>query len=156
MAEPTLPWISRGRERKVRWGRRRSRTQGSDDRSGFDLCLALELPLAGWSPPTSSSRQTCSRTLWGKGVLEAATAAHILRCLQLFMGIWKSCLPAWSSLAVTLCRMGARCSSVCASWGTQVSSSGNNGATGKAWPPPMLDLAPGVCEGVVAGCLLSP
>lgn len=58
----------------MRRGRRKKRSHSSADPSEFDLCLALELPLAGWSPPTGSS-QTYSGTPLGKGILEAA-AAH--------------------------------------------------------------------------------
>lgn len=43
----------------------------------------------------------------GEGDVLQAAGAH-LRCFQLFMETWKSCLPAESKPAATLCRTAAR------------------------------------------------
>lgn len=71
---------------------------------------------------------------------------HILRCLQLFMEIWKRCLPPWSNPAATLCRMEACCSSVCSPWGHWCPL-GIKEPLGKQGPPPMFYLTPVGSEG---------
>lgn len=61
---------------------------------------------------------------------------HILRCFQLFMGTWKSCLPAPLEQPCSLTLQKADCSSSgCAPEGPCVSSSRMRESLGKARPP---------------------
>lgn len=115
----------------MRQGRRKTRSHGSADPSESDLCLALELPVAGWSPPTGS-RQTCSGTLWGKGILEAAAAHFKVSSIihgdleEMSASLEQPCshtLQDGSSLLLCLFSMGT------------LVSSRNKGATGKAGSP---------------------
>lgn len=136
----SLPCFGCSKDQGERIGRwRQSRSQGSAALSSSDLCLALEPPLAEWSPPTGSS-QTCSRTRWGKGFLEAA-ATHFkvssiihgdLEELSACLGPPRShTLQDRSSLLLCLCPRG---DAGVLLW--------NKGVIGKAWLPPRLFLAP--------------